>query len=695
MADVTAPRPCDPPRVTPRPDGRTGHRGVGHRHPILRGSGAAARRLKGARPRRRGLGLLVLPLVLPLVVPMMAQAGPAGWQTDALWLRQAEFIPDAPTGAAAPASASISTPSSLRVSLPDSWQARAQPRPGSGLYRLHWQLPATASADGTWALWSARMPTHHRIRINGQLVSDTLATADGMRPRVEPLAPRTWPAELLRPGLNTVEIEARYGLQAGLGPLQIGPQPAVQATALRHRRLHTDVPRLLNTVVAGACVFMLLLWAGQREERALGWFGLFGLMLMVRNAAIVDPDAHAPAAWGTWLYLGGIAIVTALGGFAHSVAPRPWRRYPALLTLAAAGCVLHALLHQGDPAAADAARMQGYVALIPVQLMALWFIGSHVRSLPRAQALALILSLLATFIAGQHDREHHQGRQALETTYWLPWVAPWLVLAYGAILARRVGVALRDVRVLNRELEQRVAERTARLAEADAAKARFLAVASHDLRQPLVGIGLMIGLLREQPGTPTQQRLLGRIADSLGAMEALLRSLLDLSRLDSGPRRVRLQTVDLRPLLDALVEQERPAADSRQLRLRWRVPAGARVHSDALLLEQIARNLLANALRYTARGGVLLTVRRRGAHWRLAVWDTGAGIAPERQSEVFDDFVQLAPADTGGPREGLGLGLSIVRRAADLLRSPVRLRSVPGRGSVFWIDLPAAEDRPA
>jgi CheY-like chemotaxis protein/anti-sigma regulatory factor (Ser/Thr protein kinase) len=208
------------------------------------------------------------------------------------------------------------------------------------------------------------------------------------------------------------------------------------------------------------------------------------------------------------------------------------------------------------------------------------------------------------------------------------------------------------------------------------------------LRQPVVAIGLLLGLARERVPAPDVRRLLDRAQDAARALEDLLRGLLDLSRLDTDAAAPQLQPVSLQAVFDAIAAHERPTAQAKGLRLRF-VPTRLSVLSDPLLLEQVLRNLVGNALRYTDRGGVLVAARPGALGVRLQVWDTGRGIAPADQQRVFETFVQLD--NPGRDRsQGQGLGLAIVRRGVDLLGHPLVLRSVQGRGSCFTITLPTA-----
>jgi len=263
-------------------------------------------------------------------------------------------------------------------------------------------------------------------------------------------------------------------------------------------------------------------------------------------------------------------------------------------------------------------------------------------------------------------------------------------IAWG--LVARLVTAQEGLARLNVDLERRVVERTAALQSANAAKTRFLAAASHDLRQPVVVIGLLIGLVREQVQALDVRRLIDRAHDAVAAMEKLLQGLLDLSRLDSGAVQPRFEAVRVQVLFDAIAATEAATAQAKGLRLRLR-PTALAVQADPVLLDQLLRNLVVNALRYTDRGGVLVVARRRQGRVCLQVWDTGRGIARERQAEVFEEFVQLDnPARDRA--QGLGLGLAIVARCAHLLGSRIELRSEPGRGSCFALCLPPGQQAP-
>jgi signal transduction histidine kinase len=235
-------------------------------------------------------------------------------------------------------------------------------------------------------------------------------------------------------------------------------------------------------------------------------------------------------------------------------------------------------------------------------------------------------------------------------------------------------------------LEARVAERTRELADANEAKGRFLAAASHDLRQPVHALGLFAGQLRAAADADRRRELIGHIEASVAAFEALLASLLDLSRLDAGVVPVHREAVDLAALIARVGAGVQAEAQRKGLRLRA-TPRRVWVDSDPVLLERIVLNLAGNAVRYTERGCVRLAVVRHGDQAALIVADTGTGIAPEHLPHVFREFYRAGDRPSG-EAPGLGLGLAIVERLAHLLGHRVRVRSRPGRGTCFALTLP-------
>jgi histidine kinase len=252
----------------------------------------------------------------------------------------------------------------------------------------------------------------------------------------------------------------------------------------------------------------------------------------------------------------------------------------------------------------------------------------------------------------------------------------------------------RELRSLADALEHRVAERTRDLDEArreaeraNRYKSRFVASAVHDLLQPLNAARMFVSVLRGKLQGDARE-LSEHVDAALAAQDAILNSLLDISRLESGALKTHVRAFALSPLLETLAREFGLAADSRGLQLRW-VDTRAVVVSDEALLRRILQNFLSNALRYTPRGRVLIGCRRDSGQLRIEVHDQGPGIPESLQGEIFEEFRRL---DDGVDQErGAGLGLAIVERIGRLLGHPIRLRSTLGHGSVFSVSLPLSE----
>jgi two-component system, sensor histidine kinase len=222
------------------------------------------------------------------------------------------------------------------------------------------------------------------------------------------------------------------------------------------------------------------------------------------------------------------------------------------------------------------------------------------------------------------------------------------------------------------------------------AKSRFLAAASHDMRQPLHALTLLVAALREQVPDGEAARLAKHIESSAAAMESLLNGLLDLSKLDAGVIEARPHCFRVQHIFNRLAEQFLPVAQAQGLRLHF-VATSLCCYSDAVLVERIVSNLVSNALRYTEQGRVLVGVRRVGPDWlRFEVRDTGKGIPHEFQTLIFEEYFQLENTERHRDK-GLGLGLAIVTRLTRLLGSQIQVNSTPGRGAAFSFQLARCE----
>jgi signal transduction histidine kinase/CheY-like chemotaxis protein len=240
-------------------------------------------------------------------------------------------------------------------------------------------------------------------------------------------------------------------------------------------------------------------------------------------------------------------------------------------------------------------------------------------------------------------------------------------------------------------LERKVEERTQQLELANQAKSRFLAAASHDLRQPLHALGLFVAQLRGRMRATERSRVVERIDTALAAMNELFSALLDISKLDAGVLTPEVSDFPIARLLERIESTFAEAAREKKLSLRV-VPHDAWVRTDFILLERILFNLVSNAVRYTPRGGLVVGCRRRGTALRIEVWDTGVGVPPDQRRNIFGEFYRLGEPDRDR-RAGLGLGLAIVERLCRLLGHPIALASTLGKGSCFSVTIPSVVGR--
>lgn len=282
-----------------------------------------------------------------------------------------------------------------------------------------------------------------------------------------------------------------------------------------------------------------------------------------------------------------------------------------------------------------------------------------------------------------------------------------LVVSFNAMLVE-IEQRERALTTYQNKLEGMVLERTAELHAANRelltakeaaeaatlAKTRFLAAASHDLRQPIQAINLFQDALSRTALTGDQQRISDYLSQSAQSLGELLNALLDLTKLDTGAILAKPRLIDVQELFSRMDTEFSPLATAKSLRFKVRCPSGAPVIvADGELLQSLLRNLLGNALKYTEQGGILVAMRRRGEQAILQVWDTGIGIVPAHRDTIFDEYFQVANPERDKAK-GLGLGLAIANRQAKLLSTEILCRSRPGQGSVFEFRLPLAPHAP-
>ncbi|MDO8958099.1 MAG: ATP-binding protein [Rhodocyclaceae bacterium] len=266
-----------------------------------------------------------------------------------------------------------------------------------------------------------------------------------------------------------------------------------------------------------------------------------------------------------------------------------------------------------------------------------------------------------------------------------------LVLGFGLRFIERMESALQErteaLSAANREL---LAAKDAAEAATEA-KSRFLAAASHDLRQPIQAINLFKDALNQTTLNEEQQRISDFLSMAAHSLLELLNDLLDVMKFDAGAIQPAREKVDIDDLFGRIDADFSPLAMAKSLRFKLHFPfGGMALCTDGKLLQSLLRNLIGNAIKYTEQGGVLVAVRRRGNRAVVQVWDTGIGIAPEHMATIFEEYFQVANPERDKAK-GLGLGLAIVKRLARLLDTEIVCRSRLGRGSVFEFELPLAD----
>lgn len=446
------------------------------------------------------------------------------------------------------------------------------------------------------------------------------------------------------------------------------------------------IPLVLNVTALIFASFIALAWLRRRSELAVGLLAMLWGGASIRNLWRLFIGTPPPFTWMNWvdfavhLSLPALTIHLCLS----LLGPVPKWQIRFLYGTCAAFLLAGLLLFAGNDL--YWLRMVGYALLLSSASLA--FLRVH-RAVVEPTYATILRCIGLVWLVSVLDYVRILMGWGDTVPSLLPYVVPLALLLSAWALLERLVRTTAQAQLANAELEHRVTQRTGELEAANAAKSRFLASASHDLRQPVVTIGLLIDLLRDLSRDENQRAMIDRVDEAVASMETLLGGLLDLSRFEAGTISPKREPIDLQALFADVASHSLEAARLKGLHLRFRCPRLG-VRTDPMLLQQILRNLVSNALRYTETGGVLVTARRRRRHVWIQVWDTGIGIPPDQQGAVFEEFVQLHNPARDRAR-GLGLGLAIVHRAAALLGHRLFLRSVPGRGSCFGVELPLAE----
>jgi signal transduction histidine kinase/CheY-like chemotaxis protein len=586
------------------------------------------------------------------------------------------------------------------IALPHAWEITDPGVTGDAWYTLEWTVETMPAGPQALCLTAITVPTE--VYVNGDLVSST-GPLDGRRPRsYEQSRFVEVPLDTLRAGRNFVSLHVRSNLPdvAGLGPVLAGDAHALRERARAVLLVHTLGPAAVSIATFTVGIFIFVLWLRRRDPG----YALFAIAvmlwsihtLMTLTTEPLLPQPHWAILW-TWGYLVFVALLCL---FCIRFAGVAWRAYERVVVLYAvislpALYVANAL--DSFVPVASAARLGGIVMV----LIALASVARYaIRQWNLESALLLVAGAIsATFAI--HDWLAAQNPLDLRPVRLVPYAALAFLTLFGYLLTDRFVRALNATERLNAELEQRVVEKSAALSAqlqvtrvakeaaeaANRAKSSFLAAASHDLRQPLHALGMFSQALTERTRDAEGQLLAQRITTSVAALEALFSALLDVSKLDAGAVVAQPRDFAIRPLLDRLADECMPELLERGLKLGI-VCGDAVVRSDPVLIERILRNLVANALRYTQHGGIVIGCRRRGAAYSLEVWDSGPGIPAAQRARIFEEFYQIGNPGRDRTR-GLGLGLAIVRRLAELLGHAVDVQSREGYGSVFRVRVPA------
>ena len=323
--------------------------------------------------------------------------------------------------------------------------------------------------------------------------------------------------------------------------------------------------------------------------------------------------------------------------------------------------------------------------------LAMFSINSLSSHLPTMRAYLNALGFTALLVMG--------WRIGVQLQFGGPFYHYWLVtllLIFWQLL-RQAGLRLHvthrknfELQFRNNQLIESLTRQTQAALDAVEIKNRFLASATHDIRQPVHALGLYADWLGSEP--ELVHEIAPKIVDATKAVNALFDSLFDLVRLDSGKIRLNIEVVDLAKLLRDLELQYRPLAQAKGLQFRVHVVPGTTV-SDPILLQRIIGNLISNAVKYTQSGGILVASRVTAHGRRIEIWDTGVGIAPVHQREIFREFFKVP--SHAGTEDGFGLGLYIVGRLTQILGHPLTLASRPGRGTVFRLLLQPTDPQQA
>ncbi len=407
---------------------------------------------------------------------------------------------------------------------------------------------------------------------------------------------------------------------------------------------------------------------------------LSGIMGTVGFVLFHGSAASPPVIWFHWFSSDAIGIIAVaplaigLASFARNLPPRR-EIAEGVLALAVVSLVCALLVFlPNEPWTAELA----IGALCPLLL----WIASRLRPAFTAVAtfiIAITIVWTTTFAIGIFGDLHLSIEERV-----LGAQATILAISLGALVLAALFSErrLHESAILEREARLQDAWKSAELA--NRAKSSFLAAASHDLRQPLQTLKFLQAALESHHPSGEARNLVVGIGQSLDTMTSILSSLLDVNRLESGNLRPSVSEFSLDEIFESLAGDFVAPVQETGLRLCI-VRSELIIRSDRRMLAEMIRNLLSNAVRYTDRGRILLGCRRAGDNVRIEVWDSGVGITEDQLPHIFDEYYQ---GSDGAERGGFGLGLAIVKRLGEVLDHSIDVRSIPGKGTRFFIEVP-------
>ena len=589
------------------------------------------------------------------------------------------------------------------VTFPDFWPKTRPKFQLNGWYRFTFNADALPDKEGV-GLYIHTSRTHTEVYVNGQYIGASGVIFGPAPDRIAFSQLHVLPNPTLKLGENVVHLRVfRPGSGGGISEIEVGEYTPLYYKWLMRLLYNYASYALVGVTITTIGLFVLLLWAQRRPQIEYFYFGAGALAWGLHSLYRLLPGQRFPLHFTVIWHFSNLVSVGLLTIFCLRAAQRRWREFEAVIWIC-----MFALL----PLFYTTAFIgRGYLGVLPDTtefahhvfnvfiVVALTAVVLRVRESRSVESWLLLLGALSFSGPRLISWVNINQLESLDALALTPASILVFVLIAGWILVDRFVRAANAYERLNAQLERRVAEKAQELQaqltaterareeaeKANLAKTRFLAAASHDLRQPLHALGLFAAALNDREEDPEKRNLVGHINQSIGALDSLFNGVLDVSKLDARAVSPNIRNVPLQPVFDRIAAEFAAEAEAQLLRLRLR-PTVLVVRTDPVLLERILRNLVQNAIRYTRNGGVLVGARARGGFAHVEVWDTGIGIPADEQSRIFEEFYQVGNPERDRGK-GLGLGLAIVARLSTLLGHPLAVLSRPGRGSVFRLTL--------